>query len=76
LLVTEPLLLLLPKQPRVREPVAVGSLTEAVGSAGVAGTQFAAALEQACRAAGFAPRIGAPAAISPSVGLTREVYRV
>jgi DNA-binding transcriptional LysR family regulator len=46
LLLTEPLLLVL------RE-----ATPEPVELAGLAGTPFAAALEQACRAAGFAPRI-------------------
>jgi DNA-binding transcriptional LysR family regulator len=57
LLLTEPLLLLLPKQRRVGGPVALESLSDAAWIAGLAGTQFAAALEQACRRAGFAPRI-------------------
>jgi DNA-binding transcriptional LysR family regulator len=57
LLVTEPLLLVLPRQRRFRQTVALGSLTEAAWIAGLVGTQFAAALEQACRAAGFTPRI-------------------
>jgi DNA-binding transcriptional LysR family regulator len=57
LLVTEPLLLVLPKQGRVRQPVALESLAGAAWIAGLAGTQFAAALEHACRAAGFTPRI-------------------
>jgi DNA-binding transcriptional LysR family regulator len=57
LLVSEPLLLVLPKQARVRRPVALESLADAAWIAGLAGTQFAAALEHACRAAGFTPRI-------------------
>ena len=56
-LVTEPLLLVLPKTRRARRAVALDSFSEAAWIAGLAGTQFAAALEQACRAAGFTPRI-------------------
>jgi DNA-binding transcriptional LysR family regulator len=57
LLVTEPLLLLMPNLPAVRQALALESLREAAWIAGLAGTQFAAALDQACRAAGFIPRI-------------------
>jgi len=57
LLVTEPLMLLMPKHPPVPQAVALGSLADAAWIAGLAGTQFAAALEQACRAAGFTPHI-------------------
>jgi DNA-binding transcriptional LysR family regulator len=57
LLVAEPLLLVLPKQRRRREPVALESLADAAWIGGLAGTQFAAAVEQACRSAGFIPRI-------------------
>src|ERR671914_671463 len=39
------------------EPVALASLAAAPWIAGLAGTQFAAALEDACRQAGFTPRI-------------------
>ncbi len=39
------------------EPQALAAYRDAPWIAGVAGTQFAAALEHACRAAGFAPRI-------------------
>jgi DNA-binding transcriptional LysR family regulator len=56
-LVTEPLLLVLPKQRRAREPVALGSLADAAWIGGLAGTQFAAAVRQACLSAGFSPRI-------------------
>jgi DNA-binding transcriptional LysR family regulator len=56
-LLTEPLLLVLPKHPRESEDVALLSLRDAAWIAGLAGTQFAAALEQACRSAGFTPRI-------------------
>jgi DNA-binding transcriptional LysR family regulator len=60
-LLTEPLLLMLPREPgRAQgesEPVALKSLAEAPWIAGLAGTQFAAALDGACRKAGFTPRI-------------------
>jgi DNA-binding transcriptional LysR family regulator len=39
------------------DPIPLQSLADAPWIAGLAGTQFAAALEQACREAGFAPRI-------------------
>jgi DNA-binding transcriptional LysR family regulator len=55
LLLTEPLLLVLGEP--AREPVALKTLRDAPWIAGLAGTPFAAALEQACRAAGFAPRV-------------------
>jgi DNA-binding transcriptional LysR family regulator len=55
-LLTEHLKLVLPAHPDP-EPVPLESLAEAPWIGGLAGTQFAAALEQACRAAGFAPRI-------------------
>jgi DNA-binding transcriptional LysR family regulator len=57
LLVTEPLVLVLPMHHRASEEVALESLRDAAWIAGMAGTQFAAALEQACRLAGFTPRI-------------------
>src|SRR5918997_813207 len=56
-LLTEPLLLVLPRADATAEPVALESLADAPWIAGLAGTQFAAALEVACRAAGFTPRI-------------------
>src|ERR671914_372226 len=73
-LLTEPLLLVLPRGAaggpvgaeaaarRARrdvasEPVALESLADAPWIAGLAGTQFAAALDGACRQAGFTPRI-------------------
>ncbi|MBD0283508.1 MAG: LysR family transcriptional regulator [Thermoleophilaceae bacterium] len=56
-LTSEPLLLVLPAGDPSREPVALETLSEAPWIAGLAGTQFAAALEQACRSAGFSPRI-------------------
>jgi DNA-binding transcriptional LysR family regulator len=57
LLLSEPLLLVLPREDPTREPVALATLAGAEWIAGLAGTQFAAALEQACRAAGFSPRV-------------------
>lgn len=55
LLLTEPLLLVLAEP--AREPVALASLRDADWIGGLAGTPFAAALEHACRAAGFSPRV-------------------
>ena len=57
LLLTEPLLLVLPQAGEASEPVALETLADAPWIAGLAGTQFAAALEQACRSAGFTPRV-------------------
>ena len=57
LLLTEPLLLVLPRDNRAREPIALESLSDASWIAGFAGTQFDAVLEHACRSAGFTPRI-------------------
>jgi DNA-binding transcriptional LysR family regulator len=57
LLLTEPLLLVLPQDNETSEPVALETLAGAPWIAGLAGTQFAAALEQACRSAGFSPRV-------------------
>ena len=57
LLLTEPLLLVLPRDHGAREPVRLTTLKEADWVAGLAGTQFAAAFDQACETAGFAPRI-------------------
>jgi DNA-binding transcriptional LysR family regulator len=56
-LMSEPLLLVLPRADRRPSPVALETLADARWIAGLAGTQFAAALEQACRSAGFRPRI-------------------
>jgi DNA-binding transcriptional LysR family regulator len=74
-LLTEPLLLMLPREAQpvaawaradaaagrarggAAEPVPLKSLAEAPWIAGLAGTQFAAALDMACRTAGFTPRI-------------------
>jgi DNA-binding transcriptional LysR family regulator len=57
LLLAEPLLLMLPAGDDRSEPVALEALRDAAWIAGLAGTQFAAALDHACRSAGFAPRI-------------------
>jgi DNA-binding transcriptional LysR family regulator len=57
LLMTEPLLLVLPARHPAAEPVALDTLRDARWIAGLAGTQFGAALEHACRAAGFSPNV-------------------
>src|SRR5215212_480713 len=57
LLLREPLLLVLPEHERAPEPVDLRTLHEAPWIGGLAGTQFAAALERTCRAAGFPPRV-------------------
>src|SRR5215217_1008130 len=57
LLLTEPLLLVLPKDHPAREPVDLTTLREAAWIAGVTGTQFGVVLEETCRSAGFSPRI-------------------
>src|SRR5918999_2218937 len=56
-LMSEPLLLVLPNDHAGREPLALESLRDARWIAGLAGTQFAAALERACRVAGLTPPI-------------------
>jgi DNA-binding transcriptional LysR family regulator len=65
-LLSEPLLLVLPRESAAMgpargeaatEPIPLESLAEAPWIAGLAGTQFAAALDGACRQAGFTPRI-------------------
>jgi DNA-binding transcriptional LysR family regulator len=56
-LLSEPLMLVLRGDDARPEPVAMEALAGAPWIAGLAGTQFAAALEGACRGAGFAPRI-------------------
>ncbi len=56
-LLAEPLLLALPVADRAREPVALKRRAGAAWVGGIPGTQYAAALEQACRAAGFSPRV-------------------
>jgi len=56
-LLTEPLLLVLPSADASDDPVPLETLSEAPWVAGLAGSPFAAALERACRSAGFWPRI-------------------
>jgi len=56
-LLNEPLLLVLPSEDAAPEPVALEALAGARWIGGLGGTQFAAALEVACRQAGFTPRI-------------------
>jgi DNA-binding transcriptional LysR family regulator len=56
-LLSDPLLVLLPAGHPAAEPVDLSALRDAPWIAGLAGTQFAAALERACRSAGFAPRV-------------------
>jgi DNA-binding transcriptional LysR family regulator len=56
-LLTEPLLLVLPRADSAGEEVPLETLSDAPWVAGLAGTGFATALEQACRSAGFSPRI-------------------
>lgn len=56
-LLDEPLRLAFPASRCPAEPVSLGSLEGATWVAGLAGTQFAAALERACHSAGFTPRI-------------------
>jgi DNA-binding transcriptional LysR family regulator len=56
-LLTEPLLLVLPRQDTSTAPVALRSLAGRRWIAGLAGTQFAAALDQVCSRAGFTPDI-------------------
>jgi DNA-binding transcriptional LysR family regulator len=57
LLLSEPLLLVLPANHPTQVPVTLKTLADMPWIAGLAGTQFAAALDHACRAAGFAPRV-------------------
>jgi DNA-binding transcriptional LysR family regulator len=57
LLLTEPLLLVLPDGDGSEDPIDLSTLAEAPWIGGLAGTQFDLALEQACRAAGFEPRV-------------------
>jgi DNA-binding transcriptional LysR family regulator len=56
-LLSEPLLLVLPRGDTAPEPVALRSLAGARWIAGIAGTQFAAALDVGCGRAGFTPQI-------------------
>jgi DNA-binding transcriptional LysR family regulator len=55
-LLSEPLLLLLPEDHEAGDPVELRTLAGAAWIGGLAGTQYAVAMEHACRAAGFAPR--------------------
>ena len=57
LVLSEPLLLVVPAGDRAPEPVALETQRDATWVGGLQSTQFAAALEAACRAAGFAPRV-------------------
>jgi DNA-binding transcriptional LysR family regulator len=54
---SEPLLLVLPRSDRRPAPVALATLADARWIAGLTGTQFAAALDQSCRSAGFRPQV-------------------
>jgi DNA-binding transcriptional LysR family regulator len=56
LLLSEPLLLVLPEDHPSGDPVDLGTLADAPWIGGLAGTQYAVAMDRACRAAGFAPR--------------------
>jgi DNA-binding transcriptional LysR family regulator len=56
-LLSEPLVLVLPRHDTRPDPVPLATLAGEPWIAGLAGTQFAAALEGACRKAGFAPRV-------------------
>jgi DNA-binding transcriptional LysR family regulator len=56
-ILSEPLRLVLPSRDRRPSPVALDTLADARWIAGLAGTQFAEALEQACRSVGFRPSI-------------------
>jgi len=57
LLMSEPLVLVLPGAHPAREPVPLADLADVPWIAGLAGTQFAAVLDKSCRAAGFTPRV-------------------
>jgi DNA-binding transcriptional LysR family regulator len=56
LLLSEPLLVVLPKDDPRRDPVDLAMLESEPWIGGLAGTQYAVALELACRRAGFEPR--------------------
>jgi DNA-binding transcriptional LysR family regulator len=78
-LLREPLLLAVPASDRSEQPVSLAAYADATWIGGLAGTQYALAVERACLAAGFAPRsdhradeasvIGALAASGLAVGL-------
>jgi DNA-binding transcriptional LysR family regulator len=55
-LLREPLLLAVPASERSHEPVSLAAYANATWIGGLAGTQYALAVERACLAAGFAPR--------------------
>jgi DNA-binding transcriptional LysR family regulator len=55
-LLIEPLLLVLPADEDAGDPVELATLAGEPWIGGLAGTQYAVALDRACRAAGFAPR--------------------
>ncbi len=57
ILMSEPILLVLPAGHPAPAPARLEDFRDAAWIAGPAGTQFAAMLEHVCRAAGFAPRI-------------------
>ena len=57
LLLTDRLLLALPEDHPAPEPVALAAFADAPWIGGLGGTQYAAAVELACRRAGFSPRI-------------------
>jgi len=56
-LMSEPLLLVLPAGHPAGDPAALHALADESWIGGLAGTQFAVALDHACHAAGFAPRV-------------------
>ena len=56
-LLSEPLLLVLAREDPAQAPVALAGYADAGWIGGLAGTQYAAAVDHACRAAGFTPRI-------------------
>jgi DNA-binding transcriptional LysR family regulator len=56
-LLSEPLLLVLPADHPAGEPVDVSTLRDEAWIGGLPGTQYATLVERTCRAAGFAPRI-------------------
>jgi len=56
-LLSEPLLLMAPADRDLADPVDLRTFADAPWIGGLAGTQYATAVEHACRAAGFAPRI-------------------
>ncbi len=57
LLLSEPLLLALSSADAAEDPASLASYRDGAWIGGLAGTQYAIAVEQACRAAGFTPRV-------------------